>query len=368
MRASGRSTALWLAWGYVALIVYASLYPFGPLEWPAGMPAERLLQLPWPHYWIGFDIWANALGYLPFGTLLFLSLWRQGRSSGRALLLAIGPPLLLAYAMELLQYFVPGRVPSLADWALNSGGAALGSLLGLLASRSEALSSGVRWRERWFLPHAAAGLALLALWPLGLLFPAPLPLAQGQFLPATLRQFTLWLEGGPWSDALPVLSGYRPGAELSSTITALGLLAPGLLMLALTRRGGHRLVLLLALVAVGVGMTSLSAALGFGPQHAWSWPTPQTGPALLTGLLLLLALSLLPARVNALLALPALTALIVLVNGVAPDAYWQQSLIGWESGRRVQLFGFAQWLGWWWPLLTLGWLMARLASRDEGYP
>lgn len=368
MRTSGRSTALWLAWGYLALIVYASLYPFGPWEWPVGMPFERLLQLPWPRYWIRFDVLANALGYVPFGLLVFTTLWRHGHAQGRALLLALLLPSLLAYALEVLQFFVATRVPSLGDWVLNSGGAVLGVLMGWLLVRSGFFGSGMRWRERCFLPHSAAGLALLALWPLGLLFPAPLPLAEGQFLPATLHQFAQWLEGGPWADSLPVLVGHRPGAELASTITALGLIVPALLMLALTRQGWHRLILLLGLLAVGVGMTSLSAALGFGPQHAWSWPTPQTGPAFGVGLLLVLPLALLPARVNALLALPALTALIVLVNGIAPDAYWQQSLIGWESGRRVQLFGLAQWLGWWWPLLTLGWLIARLASRDEGYP
>jgi len=136
-------------------------------------------------------------------------------------------------------------------------------------------------------------------------------------------------------------------------------------MLSLTSRGWHRAALVLGALAVGVGMTSVSAALGFGPQHAWSWPTPQTLPGLLTGAALALLCALLPARLNAVLALPVFTALLVLVNGLAPDVYWRQSLVVWEQGTLVKLYGLTQWLGWWWPLLGLGWCMARVMSSLE---
>ena len=38
----------------------------------------------------------------------------------------LGLPL-ASYVTEVLQYFLPGRVPSLADWALNSAGAIRGT-------------------------------------------------------------------------------------------------------------------------------------------------------------------------------------------------------------------------------------------------
>ena len=39
-------------------------------------------------------------------------------------------------------------------------------------------------------------------------------------------------------------------------------------------------LLLLGALTVGVGVSSLAAALGYGPDKAWSWTTPQTVPAL----------------------------------------------------------------------------------------
>lgn len=359
------SSATWLALGYAALVVYASLYPFGPWVWPAGMPWQQPFRLPWPRYWIQFDIWANALGYLPLGFLIFVAGWRGGQARWVATAFGVLACALLAYTLELTQYFVVKRVPSLGDWVLNSGGGALGALLGLAAVALGTLERGARWRERWFLPNCGAGLALLTLWPLGLLFPPPLPLAQGQFLPALLATAAELLQGTPWADGLPALSGSRPSGLLAGSIIGLGLLAPCLLMLSLTQLGWHRAWLVLGALAVGVGMTSLSAALGFGPQQAWSWPTPSTLPGLLIGTALALLCALLPARLNAVLALPVFTALLVLVNGLAPDAYWQQSLVIWEQGPLVKLYGLTQWLGWWWPLLGLGWCMARVTASLE---
>lgn len=366
--ASRSSSAVWLAFGYAALVVYASLHPFGPWAWPAGMPWPQLFRLPWPRYWIQFDIWANALGYLPLGLLSFVAVWRAGRARWLAFFFGALGCAALAYALELTQYFVAKRVPSLGDWVLNSGGALLGALLGLALVGLGVLERGARWRERWFQPHCGAGLALLALWPLGLLFPPPLPLAQGQFLPALLDTAAALLQGTPWSAGLPALAGSRPSGLLAGSIIGLGLLAPCLLMLSLSQRGWHRAGLVLGALAVGVAMTSLSAALGFGPQQAWSWPTPSTLPGLLTGTALALLCCLLPARLNAVLALPVFTALLVLVNGLAPDAYWQQSLLAWEQSPLVKLYGLTQWLGWWWPLLGLGWCMARMTASLESRP
>lgn len=365
MKPSGRgpSSASWLALGYALLVVYASLYPFGPWEWPAGLPWQQLLRLPWPKYWGQFDVWANALGYVPLGFLLFAAAWRASLPTWLAALLALLGPALLAYGLEVTQYLVAKRVPSLGDWVLNSSGGVLGAVLGVVASVSGLLGRWTLWRERGFQDRCAGALALLALWPLGLLFPPPLPLAQGQFLPAVVEFVHNLLAQTPWADWVPLLAGQRASPVLAMAITALGLLGPCLLMLACTRPGWHRAWLVLGALVLGVGMTSLSAALGFGPQHAWSWPTPQTLPALCLGAAVALVCALLPARFSAVLALPALTALIVLVNGLAADVYWQQTLAIWEQGARIKLYGLTQWVGWWWPVLALAWCMGRLVER-----
>ena len=65
-----RSSASPLAWLYAALIVYASLSPFEGWRVP-GVSWFTFLLLPWPHWWTGFDLVSNLLGYLPLGALVF---------------------------------------------------------------------------------------------------------------------------------------------------------------------------------------------------------------------------------------------------------------------------------------------------------
>lgn len=358
-----RSGVTWLALGYLALIAYASLYPFSPWDWPEGLGLADALRLDWPRYWSEFDIWANAVGYAPLGLLVVAAAWRSGLSGPLALLLGLLLPALGAYTLEIAQRFVALRVPSLADLALNSGGALLGALLGLLAARTGWLDRWGHWRERWFRPASAGALALLALWPLGLVAPLPAPLAQGQLLPWAAETLgELLLERGWITEPWALAAG---GGALEQTLASLlGLLAPCLLLLAVSRPGWQRAPLLISVLAVGLGMSALAASLAFGPPNAWSWLTPRTSTALGLGLGLALLAALLPARACAVLALPVLTGLVLLVARMDPDPIYLQNLQAWEHGPRVQLYGLLRWLAWTWPLLALAWLMAGLSRRD----
>jgi len=364
MRVRRRSGLSWLALGYLLLIAYASLHPFAPWAWPEGLAGWDVLRLVWPQYWSRFDIWANAAGYLPLGLLVFLAAWRSGAAGGTALLLAALAPSLAAYCLEITQRFVELRVPSLADWALNSGGALLGALLGALAAWRGWLDRWGHWRERWFEAHSAGALALLALWPLGLLFPLPAPLAQGRFLPPLLDGLEALL-----NDRLELALDLTPRLGSSDfdllICTLLGLLAPCLLLLAVARPGWQRLPLLASVLLVGIGMSSLAAALGFGPANTWAWLTPRALLALGVGALLVAVCAALPARVNAVLALPVLTGLILVVTRTEADPFLLMNLQRWQLGTRVQLYGLLQWLGWFWPLLALGWLMYGLTRGGE---
>ena len=130
-----RSTALPLAAVYMLLVVYASLYPFGELRWPAGASWDELLHLPWPRWRDRFDEVVNFLGYVPLGALLALGWARVGVPAALGALGALCLPALLSYGLEFTQYFIPGRVPSGRDLVLNTSGAALGVVLAL----------GLRW-------------------------------------------------------------------------------------------------------------------------------------------------------------------------------------------------------------------------------
>lgn len=363
------SSALSLALAYAVLVLYASLYPFEGWRWPPGQPLWALAVLPRSVYHDPFDIISNGLGYLPLGALLGIALRRPGTSTPVALMLATLAAATLSYGCEVLQQFVPRRVPSLEDLGMNTGGALLGALLGMA---TQALGWVRRWqrlRERWFGGEGAFALALLGLWPLGLLFPAPVPLGLGQ-VGERLREWTAdLLQGVPWAETAHALlaegpatvAPLRPLAEV--LIVALGLLAPCLVAYAVMAPGLRRVVMALgALLLAALAMT-VSTWLNFGPRHALAWLTPLSGPGLVLGTLLALLLALLPRRLAPGLGLVVLTGLVVGVAHAPADPYFAQSLLAWEQGRFVRFHGLAQWVGWLWPYAAMGWLLSRLGTR-----
>lgn len=357
---------------WTLLIVYASLYPFQGWRWPPGQTLASLARLPSTGWLYVFDIWINGLGYLPLGLLLMLAARRSGWRLPGSLLLATLVPAALSYSCEVLQHFVPRRVPAVQDLTMNS----IGALAGALAAQV-ALATGLidRWhalRERWFARESAGALALLTLWPVGLLFPTPLPLGLGQVGERLREWLADLLDEVPWADGLhallmspaPVVTPLRPLTEI--LVVALGLLAPCLVAFSVMRPGPKRVTMALGAVLLGVASTTLSTVLNFGPRHALTWVGAAGLPGLGLGLVLAMLVVLLPRRVVCGVGLVALTGLVVGVAQAPADPYFAQSLQAWEQGRFVRFHGLAQWVGWLWPFAAMGWLLLRLARRSDG--
>ena len=363
------SSAVPLAWAWVALIAYASLFPFLGWRWPPGAHVLDLLRLPWPRYFIPFDIVGNLLAYAALGLLVCVARLRHGAGAGLALASAALAGGALSFLMELTQHLLPQRVPSLLDWLLNLGGASAGAVIALALRRLGLLDQWQAARERWLERGSGGALALLVLWPVALLFPTPVPLGLGQ-VGDGLRD---WLIDGlaevPWAE--PLVNWLDAAADAAPTLSplgeglavVLGLLGPCLLAFSASRPGWHRLGLALGLGALAVGATAMSTALNFGPEHAMAWQTPSTLTAMGLGVLLAAAAAGLPRRLAATLALVALTGLVVLLHSAPTDPYFAQSLQGWEQGRFVRFHGLAQWVGWLWPYAALAWLVARVGGR-----
>lgn len=358
-------TSAWpLALIYVGLICYASLYPFSDWRYQGVVP-WAYLSSPWPKYWTGFDITINLLGYLPLGFLLALSALRTGR--GRfAVALATLLAGLLSLAMESLQNYLPFRVPSNVDLGLNVVGAWLGALL---AWGMEELGVIERWsifRARWFVADARGGLVLLALWPVGLLFPAAVPFGLGQVLERLESSLGDILQDTPLLDWLPVrdieLQPLVPGAELVCVM--LGMLIPCLLGFCIIRATSRRLLFLLLVFACGMGVTALSAALSYGPEHAWAWFSVPVKAGLVAAMVLALLLLGVPRRMSAALVLLALGVHLDLLNQAPASPYFAQTLSTWEQGRFIRFHGLAQWVGWLWPYATLVYVLFRVWVRD----
>jgi len=106
-----------LAWpfalGYVALVVYASLFPFSGWR-DQGIAPWSFLLAPWPRYWTGFDVVSNLLGYVPLGLLLTLALARSGRPRWAGWF-GVLVPALLSLGLESIQNYLVERVPSQVD-------------------------------------------------------------------------------------------------------------------------------------------------------------------------------------------------------------------------------------------------------------
>ncbi len=361
------SSATPLALAYAALVIYASLYPLSGWRWPPGQTLANLAWLPWPPWRDPADLWLNGLGYLPLGLLATVAARRSGFGHAAALGLGLLAPSALSYACEVLQQFVPTRHPSLKDWAMNSVGAALGLLLAMGFHR---LGLADRWhalRVRWFVPDSAGALALLALWPVGLLVPAPVPLGLGQVHEMLRQRLLEGLDGVSWAAAVhaellaatPRVPAPSPLGDAS--ITTLGLLAPCLVAFTVVVPGWRRAVLAFGALAIAFATATLSTLLNFGPSQALSWVGGLTSEALLAGTFVALLLTPWSRGVILGCALIVLTGLVVRVAQAPADPYFAQTLQAWEQGRFVRLHGLAQWVGWVWPYAALGWLLTQLA-------
>jgi VanZ family protein len=365
-----RSSAAPLALLYAALIVYASLSPFTGWKLPAAVPWFGFGHMPWPRYWTGFDVVSNLLGYMPLGALMFWAQVRSGRGAVSSAARTALAGALLSLCMESLQNHLPQRVPSSLDWVLNLGG----TLFGLAVAWSVRLMGGVdRWqvlRDRWFIARSAGGIALLLLWPVGLLFPTPVPLGVGQVIARLQELAVAALNGTPWAswvedwaDAQYALTPLSRGSEVLAIL--LGLLAPCFVAFAIVRPPWRRALMTVIAALLGFSATTLSTALSFGPQHALAWLTPPVVPALVGALVFAAVLLPLPRRGVAGIGLVGLTALLALVTQAPADPYYAESLQGWEQGRFIRFHGLAQWVGWLWPYAALGYLLMRVAARDD---
>lgn len=366
-------TSAWpLAGAYALLVIYASLYPFSGWR-NQDVPLFEFLWAAWPKYWTWFDILANVAGYMPLGFLLALSFLRRGNvryfarhQNVAAVAVALLAGAALSFVMETVQNFLPSRVSSNVDLGLNALGTLVGASVAAGLELAGAIARWSRFRERWFIPEARGALVLLALWPFGLLFPAAVPLGLGQVLERLEAWVADWLQDTPFLEWLPVrdieLQPLVPAAEL--LCVALGAFIPVLLGYTVLRSPGRRAIFALAAVGTGLAVTALSAALSWGPAHAWAWLSLPVRLGLLFGLLLSMLMLAVPRRGCAALLLLVLVVHLSVLNQAPTSAYFADTLQAWEQGRFIRFHGLAQWIGWLWPYAVLVYVVVRLSRRE----
>lgn len=212
---------------------------------------------------------------MPLGFLVAIAVLRTqpGIGSVRAVLAATLIGAAIAFVMETLQSYLPARIPSNVDLGLNSLGVLAGAVLAAALERLGAVAHWHRTRSNWFVEDSRGALVLLALWPLALLFPAAVTFGLGQVFERLETAISEWLLDTPFIDWMPVrqfeLEPLVPGVEL--LCVALGALVPCLLGFLVTRSVARRAMLLPLVLLSGIAASALSAALSYGPEHAWAW-------------------------------------------------------------------------------------------------
>jgi VanZ family protein len=357
-------TSAWpLAFLYTVLIVYASLHPFS--GWRVqGLSPFAFLAAPWPRYWTWFDVISNILGYAPLGFLLAVGGVRQGFRG--AVVGAIVLASLLSLCMEATQSFLPVRVPSQLDWCLNTLGAAMGAFLVWILRKVGGLERWSQFRRQWFVEDARGALVLLAIWPVGLLFPLEVPLGLGQVVARASDALAAWevpQEVLAWlPERLAEGAVMAPLTEVVSV--ALGGLVPVLMLYAVLRSKVRRPLGLCLVLLAGLSVTALSQTLSFGPARAWAWwhAPVAWGVGVAAGLGVLALV--LPERACAVMALLALAVNLTLLNPAPTSAYLAHNLQTWEQGQFIRFNGLAEWIGWLWPFVTLFYLAVRVSKRN----
>lgn len=359
-----KTSATPLALVYAALIVYASLYPFG--EWRyQGLNPLAFMGQGWPRYWTGFDLGINIAGYMPFGFLLAAIGLRSGRSRfvvGVATLTGG----LLSLVLETTQGFLTTRVSSNVDWATNTLGVWLGALLALGLARSGALARWSQIRSHWFVDDARGGIVLMALWPVALLFPTAIPLGLGQISERLEETVAEWLSGTELIELLPMreveLQPLVPGAEILCVL--LGALIPTLLGYCVLKGALRRAAWAVGVMVIALAATALSAALSFGPERAWDWLALPARLGLGAAFVMAVVLMLVPRRLAAALALLALGVYLGVLNQAPLGPYFEINLHSWEQGQFIRFNGLLQWLGSLWPFAALVYVLMRVARKN----
>ncbi len=340
---------------YGSIVAFASLYPLNIWRAPGtALMWSRLAE--WPRYYTWSDVFLNIVAYAPLG-LLFTVALRVRLAPIPAATAAMLLAALMSVGLELLQSWVPVRVPSALDVFCNAVGGLLGAWFALVAGETWLLDGPLaRWRHRRLLPGARTDAALTVL---------------GLWLFAQLGA-TLWLFGGGDLRGIVPLPGtvvnYSPAgrAIFEACVTALSLLSIAAIIGSMTSE--RAAVLLAGVIAFALLLKSFTGWWLHDPGHPLLWVRP--GAALGLGVGGALALPLLRAHapVRASIGLACLLGSVALLNAVSDSAYLTEGMRTWRHGHYWSFKGTTALVSLTWPLLAALFLVVARHSTARTQP
>lgn len=337
---------------YGSIVAFASLYPMSVWRTPGtALMWSRLAE--WPRYYSWSDVFLNIAAYAPLGLLLTIAI-RVRLAPIPAATLATLLAALMSVVLELLQSWVPTRVPSALDVFCNAVGGSIGGWFALAVGESWLLDGPVaRWRHRRLLPGARtdAALAVLGLW--------------------LFTQFgaTLWLfAGGDLRGivSFPGATTSLPGgsrAVVEAGVTASSLLAVAAIVGSITAE--RAATLLAGVIACALLLKSFTGWWLHVPGHPLLWVRPGSAAGLAIGAALALPLLQLRPTLRAAIGLACLVGSVLLVNAVPDGASLDEGMRTWRHGHFWSFKGTTALVSVTWPLLAAALLVAAGQSINR---
>ncbi len=340
---------LYLAGAWTLLAIYGSLHPF--VGWrDSGLSPLIFLTANWPRYYTGFDLTVNTLAYVPIGflwaTVLSTRLPRYAAFAAAALLGA-----LLSGSIEIAQNFLPSRVPSNLDLAMNALGAFIGAAAGLRWGAH--LLDGGRlhaWREHRFLRGATGdhGLLLVGLWLLTQLNPETFLFGNGN-----LRGLI----------GLPAALSFEAGSFIEMEMATVAAQTLAITLIGSRLAANHPVLLPLAILGAAMLVKSFAMMLLMQSVYGFAWATPGTLGGLAIGVVLWIAMLRFTAGERQTMAALALMLATVLANLMPDNPYLENTLRVWQQGHFLNFNGLTRLASSLWPFLALPWLMLSRSDR-----
>jgi VanZ family protein len=355
------SASSWLLGAYIAILIYASLFPL--IGWrPVETGLLNFLTKPWPNYQSNFDFFSNILAYVPLGILAAFR-WQPKHGNVNALRFSLLLGFTLSLCMESLQNFLPTRVPSWVDLLTNSAGAFIGALIA--TPYAERLNASMQWltlRGRWFNNEAQPALLLLLGWGAIQILPQSSLFLVGE-LPGLISDEWLGLS------ELAFLNSFVD-LQTSIVIESFGIILTlwivTTLLLEVLSESAPKLPFGIALICIAlVGKSVMSIRLSNGDPMYWLTVGAQSG--LLVGAISASVAASVSQRLRRRIAIAALLGLIALANLAPISGYQAVVLASWTDGPWRSIAGALRHLSSLWPWITLVllWVLSRRANQPN---
>ncbi len=349
----------WLLLAYAVILIYASLYPMMGWREVPGTAFDFLFKPP-SRYWSSFDVVSNLVAYVPLGALLVMWL-SQRRKPFASIVLALFIASALSLSMEVLQNYLPKRVPSWLDCFTNILGAVIGAAIAApQAKRINYLLSSASIHRAWVKPESQPAVLLLLSWVLLQALPQSNLFITGDLSNNPLRS---WV-GSHFTRFEHVLMQPEISIAIEAFVVVVALWLFTVLLSEALTPSAPKLPIGIALITTGLILKTLGSVRLRGIEPTY-WLTVGAQAGLLLGAVACLIASSLGQKSRRVTGLLCAVVLLILVNLLPVTDYQASTLMRWSDGPWRSIAGSLRHFGLLWPILVILWLLILMAKQSR---